>query len=97
MKQSNQKTGATETDDEVKDIAMEIAQYLERHPRSKDTLEGIRTWWLDKGTVPVSALRVKKALSWLIQNHVVVKEPLPDGGEIFASTKDVTSKIRAIN
>lgn len=74
---------------------MEIVQYLRKHPRSKDTMEGIRTWWLDKGDVPVSAWHVEKALNWLIKNHAVVKETLPDGGVVFASTNNEVSKSNA--
>ena len=74
---------------------MEIMQYLEEHPRSKDTMEGIRTWWLENRTVPVPTSRVEKALNWLIKNHAVVKETLPDGGAVFASTNNEISKSNA--
>lgn len=91
------KNNSETTDAEVKNVAMEILQYFEKHPRSQDTLEGIRRWWLENGIGPVPAARVEKALDWLIRHHVVVKKLLPDGGAVFASTKNTSSNDRTIN
>ena len=97
MNKGTPKNNAEATDAEVKNVAMEIMQYFDKHPRSQDTLEGIRSWWLENGIVPVPTSRVEKALDWLIKHHVVVKKLLPDGGAVFASTKNATANDRAKN
>ncbi len=85
VKHNSPNTQPADTDEEAKDIAQQIRQYLERHPRSKDTLEGIRSWWLQEAGVPVS--RVEKALDWLMAHRLVDRESLPDGGVVFSATK----------
>ncbi len=75
----------TAEDAEVKAIAMEIEQYLEKHPRSKDSLEGIRSWWLTHGPRPLTPAKVEKALDSLAVRGVVSKERLADGRVIYAA------------
>lgn len=74
--------GATEQD--VIDLAMEIMGYLERHPHSKDTLDGIRTWWLGNDLEHISLSMVEQAIDCLIQNHKIIRESLPDGGAVYS-------------
>ena len=95
MKQVTNKTGAVGSDADVKDVAIEIMQYLEKNPRGKDTLEGIRVWWLENGAIPAS--RVEKALSWLIQHQLVAKETLPDGGVVFSLTRNESANNKIDN
>ena len=77
----------TVDDAEVNAIATEIERYLEQHPRSKDSLEGIRSWWLAGGTDAAASFKVERALERLIMRGVVVKELLPDGRVIYSSAQ----------
>ena len=70
---------------EVNAIAMEIEQYLEKRPRSKDSLEGIRTWWLAGASPAATSFKVERALEQLVARGVVIKRSLPDGRVIYAS------------
>jgi len=74
-------------DAEVNAIATEIERYLAQHPRSKDSLEGIRSWWLAPGAQGAAAFKVEHALERLIMRGVVVKELLPDGRVIYSSAQ----------
>ena len=74
-------------DAEVNAIAMEIQQYLDKHPRSKDSLEGIRTWWLASAAQTVPSTQVERALERLIAHGLVMKEALPDGRMIYSRAK----------
>lgn len=72
---------------EVTAIAMEIEQYLKQHPRSKDSLEGIRSWWLSCVPFAVTSFKVERALERLILRGVVSKELLPDSRVIYSSAR----------
>ena len=74
-------------DAEVSAIAIEIEQYLERHPRSKDSLEGIRNWWLARVFLATTTAKVQRALELLVARNVVSKESLPDGRIVYASAR----------
>ena len=84
MKQETPNIRAGSTDTAVVDLALKIMHYLEQHPHSKDTLDGIRTWWLSNDPAHIPISRVERAVDWLIRNHKVVREPLPDGGEVYS-------------
>lgn len=76
-----------DNDAEVNAIALEIEQYLEKHPRSKDSLEGIRSWWLTCMPHATPSFKVERALERLIQRGVVSKEILPDSHVIYSSAR----------
>jgi type II secretory pathway component PulM len=72
---------------EVQAIAMEIEQYLDRHPRSKDNLEGIRMWWLTTTAPAATIIHVERALERLVAQGAVVKESMPDQRIVYASAR----------
>ena len=74
-------------DSEVHAIATEIEHYLACHPRSKDSTEGIRSWWLTGGTQAAASFKIDLALERLVTRGVVVKEILPDGRVIYSSAR----------
>lgn len=71
-------------DAEVTAIAEEIERYIEDHPRSKDSLDGIRSWWLTEGTVSTAPGKVQEAVDRLVEKGVLTREVLPDGAIIYA-------------
>ena len=57
----------------------EILEYLARHPRAKDTIEGIVEWWLLEQRI-VNAMRdVQQVLDQLVAEKLVLRQQGPDG------------------
>lgn len=54
--------------------AERILSYLMNHPESKDTLEGIAEWWLEKEYVEETVDMVSLGLSLLCSQGLVVEE-----------------------
>lgn len=48
-----------------------ILRYLEKHPDSEDTLEGIVCWWMKEQRIDDSRVSVDKALQRLASDHVI--------------------------
>ena len=61
------------SDDEIVIIAEEIRGYLEKHPNSIDTLDGVANWWLLRQRYESAVEKVKKALEYLINIGVLEK------------------------
>jgi hypothetical protein len=57
-----------------KRVANMILEYLGKHPDSKDTLEGIAEWWLDKQQIEQSVETVARGLSILCSQGVILEE-----------------------
>jgi len=55
-------------------IKQEILAYLEVHPESRDTLEGIVEWWLLRLKIEFATKRVEEALNELVAEGLVIKE-----------------------
>ena len=63
--------------------ADEIMSYLLRHPKSKDTLEGIAEWWLEMHYIDQGIELVSKALSHLCSKGIVSKKSNVDGNNYY--------------
>lgn len=55
------------------DIAVEILNYLLKHPEANDTLEGITEWWLLNQRISYEMKRVKAAITKLIKEGWVIE------------------------
>jgi hypothetical protein len=64
--------------------AIEILRHLKAQPEAKDTLEGIRHWWLDAGDLGVEDVR-QAANVLVAEGFLRVWEPSP-GLQVFGST-----------
>lgn len=53
------------------DVIQVILRYLERHPQSEDTLEGITNWWVKKQRIDDSRIAVDKALKRLASEEFI--------------------------
>ncbi len=53
-------------DIEITKIAREIQGYLENHPQSVDTADGVANWWLLRQRYETAVEKVKKALDYLV-------------------------------
>ena len=79
---------AMPTDDEqVLTLAHGIECYLEQHPNAADSLEGIQRWWLARHRYAEDALKVERALEWLIAKGIVARRILPDGKAVYSGRK----------
>ncbi len=56
---------------EIAEIAREIARYLDAHPNAADSVEGILRWWLTRQRYEQSAEYVTRALEHLVSVGVV--------------------------
>ena len=61
------------SEDEIVIIAEEIRGYLEKHPNSIDTLDGVANWWLLRQRYESAVEKVKIALEYLINIGVLEK------------------------
>ncbi|MCL4177396.1 MAG: hypothetical protein KJ072_06585 [Verrucomicrobia bacterium] len=60
-------------------LAREILAYLRRHPKARDTLEGINEWWLLEQRVRSSVAETKAALDQLTERRFVLARRGRDG------------------
>lgn len=63
----------TTVDNEIEGIAEEIKHYLEKHPQSVDTVDGVANWWLLRQRYEAAIEKVKKALDYLVRMGIVEK------------------------
>ena len=68
-----QVSGASSYDEADKRIANNILNYLLKHQESKDTLEGISQWWLEKEYIEATVDMVARGLSLLCAQGLIVE------------------------
>ncbi len=71
----------------AKRIANEILCYIRANPRSKDSLDGIRTFWLSAGHADAPRAAVLFAIEQLVKGRVLNRDELPDGGVIYGAAQ----------
>ena len=65
-------------------VALGVLDYLERHPQTADTLDGIIANGLQhRGSLPVAA-HVERVLVRLVELGVLRREPCPEGSALYA-------------
>jgi hypothetical protein len=57
----------------ARDISEEILEYLRKHPEASDTLEGITEWWLLNQRIHDEVIKVKEAVSSLVEGGWLVE------------------------
>lgn len=65
-------------DEELAQLASEIREYLEHHPRAADSAEGVAKWWLKRQRFEQSLTRIRKALDYLEAEGIVKKTSVED-------------------
>ncbi|NUO07652.1 MAG: hypothetical protein HUU08_03075 [Candidatus Brocadia sp.] len=55
-------------------IMQEIVAYLSEHPDAEDTLEGVAEWWLLKQKVRHKTREVKKSLSEMVAQGLLLEQ-----------------------
>lgn len=86
MKNSEHETDRVAIDS----AAAAIARYLNDHPNSGDTLEGVIEWWLARQRERDSVITVSGALDQLIANGTVDKTEY-SGGRVLYSLAPATT------
>jgi hypothetical protein len=69
-------------------IAERIMSYLMRHPESKDTLEGIAEWWLEKQRIEETVDAVSRGLSVLCTEGRILREEYPGRPTFYVINRD---------
>jgi len=67
----------------IERISIEIQLYLQEHPNSADTLEGITKWWLARQRFEEATNLVKQALEHLIARGLVDQTTNSDEQRIY--------------
>jgi hypothetical protein len=71
-------------DPKVRQAAQEIESWLAENPGAAETLRGIVEWWLMRQRFEEAWTTVEEALEYLIDQGVVKRTSLPDGGELYS-------------
>lgn len=71
------------------DLARRILAYLDEHPQSQDTLEGVAHWWLLQQRIDESLDEVQAALDELTKSGLVVSDGRGGANVYRLNTKKV--------
>jgi Fe2+ or Zn2+ uptake regulation protein len=77
-------------------IARAILQYLLSHPEAQDTLAGIVEWWLPEQKVKTQRATVKKILSQLVQEELLIERKGTDSQLHYRINSERLSKIKVL-
>jgi hypothetical protein len=67
------------TDDATQQIAFAVLAYFDKNPDAKDTLKGIREWWLLEQSFKPNIALVKEALAELVDEGLILARKGKDG------------------
>lgn len=70
--------------DHIDQLAAAIQEYLSRYPDARDTVAGVREWWLPAALRGSGLPEVEQALWRLVAQGKVVPLNLPNGTTLFA-------------
>jgi len=74
-------------------VVRQLARYLAEHPEAKDTIEGIRRWWLPEGH-PYGAAEVQEALDELVRRGWVVVRAVPPHRRLYGANPARVGEMR---
>lgn len=70
------------------DLKREILRYVERHPRSAETPEGIARWWLSRQRFEEAIEAVQAALDELVLEGKLERHIVPSGTPVYRARRD---------
>ena len=70
--------------DRLDAIAAAILDYLRRFPNARDTVRGVREWWLPRALRDRPLAEVERALARLVETRQVVVRTLANGVSLYA-------------
>jgi hypothetical protein len=65
-------------------VVRQLARYLADHPEAKDTIEGIRRWWLPEGNSHALG-EVQEALNEMARREWVLERTLPPHRRLYGA------------
>ncbi|MDN3514152.1 MAG: hypothetical protein NG747_07110 [Candidatus Brocadia sp.] len=77
-------------------IMQEIVAYLSEHPDAGDTLEGVAEWWLLKQKVRHKTREVKKSLSELVAQGLLLEQKGQDNHIYYRINRSKYEEIKAM-
>ncbi len=83
---------ASRQDQEILDAATDIQEYLDKHPQSADTLEGVTNWWLPRQHWEKAMIIVSKALDHLVRIGIVEKLGKKDGRPVYRKRRTASPR-----
>ncbi len=75
-------------------ITRHILLYLIKHPNAKDTVQGIRQWWL-KGDVAADNTTLREHLGTLVTKGWLTRRQTSFGQPLYGLNPDALEDIRA--
>jgi hypothetical protein len=79
---------AAQSEPDVRRAADEIRAWFQANPRAAETLRGIVQWWLMQQRFEEAWHTVELALGQLMEEGVVKRTILPDGGALYSSASE---------
>ena len=73
-----------ELSDRTRRVARSILAYLAEHPEAKDSLDGIRLWWVDEPD-QCSEMDIQRATRELSQRGLITSLETGPGSVVFAA------------
>jgi hypothetical protein len=73
-----------------------ILAYLNEHPNSQDTVEGIAEWWLLHQRIQDSVTATEQALDELVERELVFREEGPDGRRMYRLNPEQVRAVRML-
>jgi hypothetical protein len=70
-----------------------VTDYLLRHPEAKDTLEGIRQWWMPDDQVEPRTDELQLVLDELVSRGWLVELELPASPKLYGLNKQSLNQI----
>jgi len=67
----------------VEALSRLILDYLQKHPKASDTLEGIATWWLEQQRIEDLVEEVAEALELLVKKGTIIAHKNLNGTTIY--------------
>jgi hypothetical protein len=66
-------------DPSLQSPALEILDYLTRHPDAQDTIDGILHWWVLEAYIRTWAPKITEAVTQLVERGFLEQKPSSDG------------------
>jgi hypothetical protein len=86
----NEKT--IDTEGSSRELVVEILRYLVAHPKAKDTLNGILTWWLSG--LGAKAKSVEDSLEFLVARGWLSVRSSPQSGRIYSLNEVAIDQVK---
>lgn len=74
-------------------LIVEILRYVVKHPEAKDTVKGIKKWWLSGSEIQGGELSTEEALNLLVARGWLTARCSPQSETIYFLNEDHLSEI----